>query len=183
MIRSPIPFIFGLTVMVVLPALAGCGGEQSEQTDDEVPEAAQSGEEPAGDNPYINAANLCELVPVQDVAAAAGGTEPLRTEAGTPPPASCRYFFEVPDQYGARQASATLDMISGGYNLERTGAGSEAQAIAGLGDDAWAREHTDSYLLYARRGNLVFSLNVAGLRDEARPAVARAIAEVVMAKL
>jgi hypothetical protein len=38
-------------------------------------------------------------------------------------------------------------------------------------------------VLYARRGNLVFSLNVAGVRDDARPAVARAIAEVVLAKL
>ena len=169
---------------LALLALSGCGGEQSDQTTDDVPAVTESEEQPSGENPYWNAPNLCELVPVQDVVSAAGGTEPTRAEPGTSsPPASCRYFFDMPDPYGPRNASATLDMISGGFGLERTGAGSAAQDVAGLGDEAWARPHTDSYLLYARRGNLVFSLNIAGVRDDARPAVARAIAEVVLAKL
>jgi hypothetical protein len=173
-----------LLTAVALLALSGCGGEQSEQTGDDAPAVTRSEEESSGENPYWDATNLCELVPVQDVVSAAGGTEPMRAEPGTsPPPASCRYFFDMPDPYGPRNASATLHMISGGFGLERTGAGSAAQDVAGLGDEAWARAHTDSYLLYARRRDLAFSLNVAGVRDDARPEVARAIAGVVLAKL
>lgn len=171
-----------LFACVVLIAVAACGAEQSDQSDEAAPDAAVTEEDASGENPYFSAANLCELVSVQDVAAAAGGIEPLRTEPGTPPPASCRYFFDAPDAYGPRNASATLEMMTD-FDLERTGSGSAAQDVPGLGDESWARPHTDSYVLYTRRGNLVFNINVAGVRDEARATTARAIAELVLTKL
>ena len=63
------------------------------------------------------------------------------------------------------------------------GAGANAQDVAGLGDEAWAKPFTDSYLLYARRGDLVFSVNVSGVREERRAETANAIAKVVLAAL
>ena len=166
-------------VVLALLALPGCKDEPS---GDEDVVSAGADEQQSGENPYLEADNLCELVPVGDVAAAAGGTEPFRTEAGTSPPASCRYFFDVPGPSGPRNASASLQMLSD-FGLERTGAGEAAVDVAGLGDEAWARPHTDSYVLYVRRGNLVFSVNVAGVEEEDRPDAARAIAGVVLAAL
>ena len=88
----------------------------------------------------------------------------------------------VSDPYGARSASATLQMLDG-YDLERMGAGDTAMDIEGLGDEAWARSHTDTYILYVRRGSLVFSVNVSGGSEEAWPQAARSVAEVALEHL
>jgi hypothetical protein len=169
----------GLVLALVCPLIQGACDSAPP---DRAPATAEADEEETGENPYLNADDLCALVPLQDVVAAAGGTEPTRSEAGTVPPASCDYFFDVPDPYGARQAGAALQMLDG-FGLEKMGAGDAAQDIPGLGDEAWAKPFTDSYLLYARRGDLVFSVNVSGVRDEGRAATARAVAEVVLAAL
>jgi hypothetical protein len=159
--------------------LTACGDNSS--TEDDVA-SAEEAEETVGANPYFDAADLCTLVPLSEVVTAAGGIEPTSSEADGGPPASCRYRFEVPEGTGARQMSASLQMLDG-YGLERIGAGADAIDVAGLGDEAWARPFTDSYLLYASRGDLVFSLNVAGGNSENWPGMARAIAEVVLENL
>jgi hypothetical protein len=78
--------------------------------------------------------------------------------------------------------SATLQMLDG-FSMERMGAGANAVDVSGVGDEAWSRSFTDTYLLYARRGGLVFSINVAGGNSETWPDQARAIAEVVLENL
>ncbi|MGH7503943.1 MAG: hypothetical protein ACREL7_19610 [Longimicrobiales bacterium] len=160
-------------------SLAGCG-EAPAVEEDMAPAGAE--DSAGGANPHIDAADLCALVPLADVAQAAGGTEPLRSETGERAPASCRYFYDVADPYGARQASATVQMLDG-YSLERMGAGNAAIDVAGVGDEAWARSHTDTYLLYTRRGPLTFSVNVAGGNSDNWPQMARAVAEVVLEHL
>lgn len=172
----------GSGLVLALGCLLTQGACDSAPPDQAPAAAAAADEEERGENPYLNADDLCALVPLPDVVAAADGTEPVRSEAGTSPPASCDYFFDVPDPYGARQAGASLQMLDG-FGLERMGAGDEAQDIFGLGDEAWAKPFTDSYLLYARSGDLVFSVNVSGVRDERRAETARAVAEVVIAAL
>ena len=158
--------------------LAGCG-EAPAVEEDSSPDVAEAD---GGANPHLDAADLCALVPLAAVAQAAGGIEPMRTETGARPPASCRYFFDVAEGTGARHMSATVQMLTG-YGLERTGAGDAAIDVAGVGDEAWGRSHTGSYLLYARRGPLVFSVNVAGGTGDTWPPMARAIAGVVLEHL
>jgi hypothetical protein len=171
---------FGVSwLLLALLALPACGEDRPNEAgsiDDAEDEQA------FGENPYLQSEDLCSLVTVEQVAAAAGGIEPLRSEKGTFGPASCRYFFDVPDPYGPRQGSATLQMLSD-FGLERIGAASAAIDVAGLGGDAWAREHTDTYLLYVRDEALVFSVNVAGGSDANWPEAARKIAELVLAEL
>jgi hypothetical protein len=162
--------------------LVSCASERAEDDAALSSESAEVATEERGENPHLNADNLCALVPIAQVAAAAGGGEPFRAEPRSGPPASCRYFFDVPDAYRPRHASATLQMLSD-FGLERIGAGAAATDIAGLGDEAWARSHTDSYLLYAKRGNLVFSVAVAGMSEDAWPDAARSIGEAVLATL
>jgi hypothetical protein len=171
-----------LSLGLLVLLLVSCTSERPEDDGALSSESEELAAEGQGENPHLNADNLCGLVPVAQVAAAAGGREPLREEPGSGPPASCRYFFDVPDGSGVRHASATLQMLSD-FGLERIGAGAAATDIAGLGDEAWARSHTDSYLLYARRGNLVFSVSVAGMNESAWPDAARAIGEVVLGTL
>ena len=165
---------------VCLLAQTACGSQPPDQEQAETVAAAD--EEERGENPHLNASDLCALVPLRDVVAAAGGTDPARTEVGASVPASCHYFFSVPDGSGARQAAAELQMLSD-FRMEKMGAGATAQDIAGLGDEAWAKPFTDSYLLYARHGDLVFSVNVSGVRDENRAETANAVAKVVLAAL
>jgi hypothetical protein len=168
--------------VLLIPAsllLVACGDKSS--ADDDSPDAGVT-EETVGENPHLNAADLCALVPLSEVAAAAGGIEPLSSEADAGPPASCRYRFSVPEGTGARQMSATLQMLDG-FGLERMGAGANAIDVSGVGDEAWARSFTDSYLLYARRGGLVFSVNTGGGNSENWPEMTRAIAEVVLENL
>jgi hypothetical protein len=69
------------------------------------------------------------------------------------------------------------------FSMEKRGAGATAQDVPGLGDEAWAKPFADSYLLYARRGDLVFSVNVSGVRDEHRAETANAVAKAVLAAL
>lgn len=163
-----------------LLAQSACGSQPRDQEQAEAVAAAD--EEERGENPHLNASDLCALVPLRDVVAAAGGTDPARTEVGASAPASCRYFFNVPDPSGSRQASAALQMLSD-FSMEKMGAGATAQDVPGLGDEAWAKPFADSYLLYARRGDLVFSVNVSGVRDERRAETANAVARVVLAAL
>ncbi|HSM59378.1 MAG TPA: hypothetical protein VK849_01220 [Longimicrobiales bacterium] len=166
----------------LLAASAACGGDAPP------PDAAESGEdageveESFGTNPYWDAGDLCALVPLADVAEAAGGIEPFSAEADETPPVSCRYFFDAPDPSGPRSTSATLQMLDG-YGLERIGAGDSAIDVDGVGDEAWGHLLPDTYILYARRGDLVFSVNVAGGGEEEWPEMARSIAEVVLAHL
>jgi hypothetical protein len=171
---------FGVSwLLLALLALPACGEERPNE-DGAIDDAED--EQAFGVNPYLETEDLCALVTVEQVAAAAGGIEPLRGEKGTFGPASCRYFFDVPDPYGPRQASATLQMLSD-FGLERIGAADAAIDVADLGGDAWAREHTDTYILYVRDEALVFSVNVAGGRDANWPEAARRIAELVLAEL
>lgn len=168
----------------LLSAACDGGGTQGSPGDDST-HSPQEESAPAtksvDGNPYLEADDLCELLPVAQVAAAAGGSDPLTTETGSFPPASCRYFFDVSTPSGSRQSSATLQMLDS-FSLERTGTGDRALDIAGLGDEAWARQFTDSYILYARRGDLIFSVNASGVNvDQAK--IARAIAELVLAEL
>lgn len=172
----------GLALPFIVMLSTACDSAPPDGAGDEAGAVEEAMDEEPGENPYWNAGDLCSLVPLQDVAAAAGGNEPMRTEAGTSSPSSCDYFFEVPDPYGPRQARASLQMLSD-FRLERIGVGDAAEDVPGLGDEAWASPHTDSYLLYARRGNVVFSVNVAGVRDENRARTARAVADVVITKL
>lgn len=95
---------------------------------DEAEAVAAADEEERGENPHLNASDLCAIVPLRDVVAAAGGIDPVRSEAGASQPASCHYFFDVPDPSGARQAAAALQMLDG-FSLERMGAGDAAQDI------------------------------------------------------
>lgn len=140
-------------------------------------------EEVVGTNPHIDAADLCALVPLADVVAAVGGTEPTRAETGAFAPASCRYFFNLEDpSYGQRQMSASLQMLEN-YRLERMGAGEAALDVTDVGDEAWAKSFTDSYLLYASEGPLVFSINVGGGNSDRWPDLARSIAGVVLNRL
>jgi hypothetical protein len=159
--------------------LIGCGDNSSAEEDDA---SADATEEAVAENPHLNAADLCALVSVSDVAEAAGGIEPLSSEADAGPPASCRYLFDVPEGTGARHMSATLQMLNG-FSMERMGAGANAVDVDGVGDEAWSRSFTDSYLLYVRRAGLVFSVNTAGGNSENWPAQTRAIAEVVLDNL
>jgi hypothetical protein len=172
----------GLVLALVCLLMQGACDSAPPDQESAAAEADEADEGESGENPYFNADDLCALVPLQDVVAAAGGTEPVRSETGTSAPASCHYFFDVPDPYGARQAGAALQMLSD-FRLEKMGSGDDAVDIPGLGDEAWATPFTDSYLLYARRGDLVFSVNVSGVRDERRAETARAVAEVVFAAL
>jgi hypothetical protein len=160
--------------------LIGCGGDNSSAEEDDASAAAT--EETVAENPHLDAADLCALVPQAAVAEAAGGIEPISSEANPGPPASCRYLFNVPEGTGSRQMSATLQMLSG-FSMERMGAGANAVDVAGVGDEAWSRSFTDTYLLYARRAGLVFSVNVAGGNSANWPDQARAIAEVVLDNL
>jgi hypothetical protein len=70
-----------------------------------------------------------------------------------------------------------------GFSMERMGAGANAVDVGGVGDEAWARSFTDTYLLYARRAGLVFSVNIGGGNSESWPEQTRAIAEVVLDNL
>jgi len=162
--------------LLALLSVTGCGGGD-EPAGEEAVVQTESEDQPLGENPYLEVDDLCARVPVEDVAAAAGGIEPLRSEQGTFGPASCRYFFDVADP-SPRQASATLQMLSG-FGLERIGAGERATDITGLGDEAWAHALTDVYLLYVSRGDVVFYVSVA----DDKPEVAEAIARVVLAAL
>jgi hypothetical protein len=175
--RSAIGFVTAGAFTVL--TLAGCGDAPAVE-EDTVPAATE--DETAVANPHINAADLCALVPLADVAQAVGGTDPLRSETGESAPASCRYFFDVADPYGAQHVSATVQMLEG-YDLERMGSGNAAIDVAGVGDEAWAVSHTSSYILRTRRGPLVFSVNVAGGNSDRWPQMARAVAEVVFEHL
>ena len=159
--------------------LVACGDKSS--ADDDGP-SAEGTEETVAENPHLNATDLCALAPLSEVAAAAGGIEPLSSEADAGPPASCQYRFNIPAGTGSRQMSVTLQMLDG-FGLERMGAGANAIDVAGVGDEAWARSFTDSYLLYARRAGLVFSVNTGGGNSENWPETTRAIAEVVLENL
>ena len=175
--RSGIAFVTVTAITALI--LAGCGGETPDVEEDmgaDPPDAVTE-----GPNPHLEAADLCALVPLSDVAQAAGGTG-SETETSARTPASCRYFFDVPEGTGQRQASATVQMLDG-YGLERTGHGDSAIDVPGVGDEAWAVSHTDSYLLYTRRGPLVFSVNVAGGNSDRWPDMARAVAGVVFEHL
>jgi hypothetical protein len=170
------------TCVLLIPIsllLIGCGDNSSGEEGDA---SAEATEETVAENPYLDAADLCALVPLSEVAEAAGGIEPLSSEADAGPPASCRYRFDVPEGTGVRQVSATLQMLDG-FSMERMGAGANAVDVGGVGDEAWARSFTDTYLLYARRAGLVFSVNVSGGNSENWPEQTRAIAEVVLDNL
>jgi hypothetical protein len=162
--------------------MVGCGDNSADDVDDAPAAETDETDETVAANPHLNAADLCALVPASSVAEAAGGVEPLSSAADAGPPASCQYRFNVPAGTGARQMSATLQMLDG-FSMERMGAGANAVDVAGVGDEAWSRSFTDTYLLYARRGGLVFSINVAGGNSETWPDQARAIAEVVLENL
>ena len=171
---------FGVAwLLLALLALPACGDERPNE-DGTIDEAED--EQAFGENPYLESEDLCALVTVEEVAAAAGGIEPLRSEKGTFGPASCRYFYDVSDPYGPRNASATLQMLSD-FRLERIGAANAAIDVADLGGDAWAKELTDTYILYVRDEALVFSVNVGGGSDANWPEAARKIAELVLAEL
>jgi hypothetical protein len=132
---------------------------------------------PAAQNPYWAAQDICALVPADKVVTAVGGTE-ARAEAETSSPPSCRYFFRLEN----RQSSATVQMMDG-FDLERSALGDKAVPVPALGDDAWSHAHTDSTVLYVRRGALVFSVNVSGVEDANRLAVGKSVAGVVLATL
>jgi hypothetical protein len=133
-------------------------------------------------NPHIDA-DICALIPLEDVIAAADAIGPGETEASNSTPTSCRYLFRLPETASQPQASASIQMLDG-FELERLGAGDRAEDVSGLGDSAWALPFTDSYLLYVQRGDLVFSVNVASTGDDAQePVIARAIAELVLGLL
>jgi hypothetical protein len=174
--RSGIEFVIAAAFTVL--TLAGCGGEAPELEEDMAADAPEDAAD--GPNPHVNAADLCALVPLADVAQAAGGTG-TRTETGARAPASCRYFFDTTDP-SSRQASATVQMLEG-YSLERTGHGDRAIDVTGVGDEAWAVSHTDSYILYTRRGPLTFSVNVGGGNSDRWPDMARAVAGEVFEHL
>jgi len=174
--RAQVSCVLLIPVSVLL---IGCGDNSSAEAGDASAEATA---ETVAENPYLDAADLCALVPVSEVAEAAGGIEPLSSEADAGPPASCRYQFDVHEGTGVRHMSATLQMLDG-FSMERMGAGANAVDVAGVGDEAWSRSFTDSYLLYARRAGLVFSVNTAGGNSENWPDQTRAIAEVVLDNL
>lgn len=133
-------------------------------------------------NPHIDA-DICALIPLEDVIAAAGAVGPGETEASNSVPTSCRYLFRLPETPSQPQASASIQMLDD-FELERLGAGDRAEDVAGLGESAWALPFTDSYVLHVQRGDLVFSVNVASTGDDAQePVIARAIAELVLALL
>jgi len=171
-----------LALLAVVFALSGCGETQTEGPTRQTPRPAEAEPAEFRENPYLQG-DLCALLPLEAVMAAAGGTEPISSEGDASPRASCRYVFRYKAPSGLSvQAGATIQMLNG-FELERESAGEAAHDVPDLGDDAWGRAHTDSYILYARRGDLVFSVNVGGNIEGERPRVARAVAALVLAKL
>lgn len=171
-----------LALLVLVVALSGCGGTPAEEPIRQTPRPAEPQPAELRENPYLEE-DLCARLPLEAVMAAAGGTEPISSEGDPSPRASCRYVFRYKAPSGLSvQAGATIQMLNG-YELERTSAGEAAHDVPDLGEDAWGRAHTDSYILYARRGGLVFSVNVGGNLEGDRPRVARAVAALVLAKL
>lgn len=176
--------------IVAILSLAACGGAgPAGTTTSQVPAASaptgaatkatatpQSG---SGENPYLDA-KLCSLISLQAVTQAAGGVDPKDAQPSDSPPASCRYRFGLPVGTFPSTAAIEVEMLSD-YKLERAGAGASARDVAGIGDEAWERAHTDSLVLYVRRGDLVFRVIAAGGGDWT--AMTRNVAKLVLATL
>lgn len=179
-----------LAATLLFLGLMGCGGQAGGSAASDgapsAPAATDAGpsedpgsEGPSGENPYLDA-DLCSLIPLDAVTEAAGGAGPIETEPSDSPPASCRYTLELPEGTFPSTASIDIQMLSD-FELERIGAGDDAVDVAGVGDEAWEHPHTDTLVLYVRRGDLVFWVAAAGGGDWT--AMTRGVAELVLATL
>ena len=170
------PMARRFAVMFVLAATA-CGGGEAPTASDHASTPLSTASDGGGSAIDVTTLDVCELVPVAEVAAAVGGTPGNQAPNGHAyPGAESECWYEVTRGSGRMPEVVGIFLYPPSFFADMREDG--ATDIAGLGDDAFLSPRSDiSTVVVLERGVGVVDAR-AGTPDHAR-----AVAELALARL